>query len=810
MAASGLAERRIALYSAARRADLTRLSPGALRFSLGTSLGDLRIPVMVAPDARDIVQAAGIQLALLLSTHHRHFVLPEDLDRLLLHPVQSSLPAAAATLGPGPGGPGVRAAAARGPWLHPALTGGVVSAWMGPGGRGRSLTALFIEVLRRAFAEMGSTGDREPTPVVALLSLFEELRAAEARLAESLPGAPAERYLRVATLCGLWLAASTGLERALKEAPPPAAGALRAGLEAALSPGALLGGRVPVATGGAVLYGCEFPSNLPLVDELTQALGEGAAPGEAAAGMAQGLAADEDASRRAEQAVALARLREILATGVTAAERFGFGDRTGELRDLLTAPLGLAAAAVEEKPRRALVRLVETCAAVGSEPGQVLGRAARQLRDWKQREPAASAGLSRPEARQEFATAALALLADTALERQLQPARRALNPRTGAEAEGGAEGEWEAGRLYRISVKGPILRDVVERPLGHLFADVKDFTRRTGLLGQAAMADFLRREFYLPILLAAKRHYSGMQHLSDRGGVTVNNLLGDAISVSGSIEALVELALDVRRQLAAYASRLADAVASARLAPEAAQVESLEAGVFLSFGPPPLVVTIEDEVFGTSRVAIADKINESARGTARSAGARTAADARLAAERAARGNPNLQHAWSVFVGAPLAVDLAPQAELRALQLLRGGDLPGAMRVVAEPVRDALVAAARHQQRPGDVYNAGAALSEEALEAFLAAAQERREVRRVELTRAEVPAALTARYWFGELPQRLVVTFHPGGRVAELFRYAGRCAFKGLAPVSVWELCAPSGAPAELARALAARWYAAPG
>ncbi|HZZ85657.1 MAG TPA: hypothetical protein VFE30_14045 [Anaeromyxobacteraceae bacterium] len=804
--AAAVVERRLALYSAARRAGLMRLSPGALRFSLGTTLGDLRIPVLVAPDARDIVHAAAVQLALLLSTHHRHFVLPEDRDRLLFHPMQSSLPAAAPTLGPSGGGPAVRAAASRGPALHPALTGGLVSTWMGPGGRGRSLTALFIEALRLGFAEMTATGDREPTPVVVALALFQELRAAEGRLTEALPGAPADRYLRTATLCGLWLAAATGVERAFHDARRTLDDPLWLAVDAVISPSALLGGRVPVATGGAVLYGCELPSNLPLEDELTQALAGGSEPAEATALLARGLASDEDLARRAEQAVALARLREVLVGGVTSAERFGLGDRVGELRDLLTAPLGLAAGAGEEGPRRNLIRLVEGCAAVGSEPGQLLGRGARQLRDWKQREPAASAGLGRAEARQAFATAVVALLADGALERMIEPARRALTHRTGAEAEGGAEAEWEAGRLYRISVKGPILRDVVERPLGHLFADVKDFTRRTGVLGQAAMADFLRREFYLPILIAAKRHYSGMKHLSDRGGVSVNNLLGDAISVSGDVEALMELALDIRRHLAAYSARLSAAVASARIAPEVAQEEALEAGVFLSFGPPPLVVTIEDEVFGANRVAIAEKINESARGTARSVAARSGADALLAAERVVRGNPRLAHAWSVFVGAPLAVNLAPEVELRAVRTLRAGDLPGAMREVAGPVRDALIAAGKKGERPGDIYNAGAALSEEALEAFLAAAKDSREVRRVELTRADVPAALTARFWFGELPQRLVVTYRPGGRLAELFRYVGRCAFKGLAPVPVWELCAPSGAPAELARALAVRWY----
>ena len=39
--------------------------------------------------------------------------------------------------------------------------------------------------------------------------------------------------------------------------------------------------------------------------------------------------------------------------------------------------------------------------------------------------------------------------------------------------------------------------------MGHLFCDVKDFTRRTAFLKEAVVADFLSREFYTPILTAA-------------------------------------------------------------------------------------------------------------------------------------------------------------------------------------------------------------------------------------------------------------------------------------------------------------------
>ena len=61
-----------------------RLEPGRLRFSLGTSLADLSVPVEVAPDAQAILRAAAVEVALLLVHHHQRLVPAEEHDRLLL------------------------------------------------------------------------------------------------------------------------------------------------------------------------------------------------------------------------------------------------------------------------------------------------------------------------------------------------------------------------------------------------------------------------------------------------------------------------------------------------------------------------------------------------------------------------------------------------------------------------------------------------------------------------------------------------------------------------------------------------------
>ncbi|HET8540707.1 MAG TPA: hypothetical protein VFL83_12630 [Anaeromyxobacter sp.] len=871
---SAIAARRLEIYAAARSdpAAFLRLERDGLRFSLGTSIADLAVPIQIAADARAIVRGAISDAALLLSTHHRGFVPTDDVDRLILREEYASLPAADARLGPSVGGPDLRGAAQLAAAVHPALTGGLVTAWMGKGGRGRSLVALWIELLRRAFDEMAATRGRERTPLLVALALSSECAAAERELRPVLPSPPLDRYLRAAALAASWLAARTGLARAWRDAGRGVEDPLLARLEAAISPAALLGGRSGVTQGGATVYGCDLSAGIPHADEHAALLAAGGDPDRVRDDVVAALARDDDLALRAEAAVAVTRARDLLGAAVAAAEDAGAAARLAALRALFSAPGALASALGGDAERKALVRDLAH-AAPGGDAGGLLDRTIRVVKGWKPREPAAAVGLDRRAARAEYAAAATALLADVALERAAASVRRGLSFRTGREAEGGADAEWEAGRLYRISARpAPILQDAKERLTGHLFADVKDFTRRTALLGQASMAEFLRREFYVPILVSAKEHFGGMQHLADRGGVALNNLLGDAVSFAGRVDEMVALAKAIRAQFAAYAARLGREISSdvvarqlaaieeahagplqaaraeraaaeaalagaaagtphhgahvvrlararaeeARLAGEReralarARGEVLEAGVFVSYGPAPVVLAIDDEVFGRNRVAIADKINESARGTARAAPARARADAGLAAERARRRTPALEHAWSVFIGQPLHVSFPAEAEEAALRLFRAGDGTSAMRALAAAVREALEAAAREGERPGDVYNSGAALSSEALEAYLAEAGAAREVRRVELSPADIPEPLRARWWYGDEPLSLVACFGRDGRLAELFRRVGAAAFKGLGDVVVWELCGDGGGPGALAQALGPSWLRSPG
>ena len=864
-----IAARRLRILAEARAQGEPFLSinPARLRFQLGTSHADLRVPVDLAGDAAAIVRSAVDQVGLLLVTHHGRFVPPEELDRLYLREDYGSLPHVADLLAPAAGGPDLRNAAEIALAAHPALQGGVVTAWMGPGGKGRSLTALWIASLRTAAAEMAASPEREETPLLVALALSGALHAAGAGLREVLPGPPHDRWLRAAALTAVWVAARTGVARFARDAGLRPDDPLLLRLEAVVNPGTLVGGR---GGGGSTLYGPELAAGVPRAEEIVARLTAGGDPDAAAGDVAEALSGDEETSRRAEAAVAVWRIRQALSAAVVAAEEARQVAAAAELRVLLAAPGALSVALSDEAGRGDLATKAQQALSrsVAGEGAGALDVVVRSLRGWKPREPAAALGLRREEARELYGLAAAGMLADLALERLAAPARRVVVPFSGA-GQGGPDAEWEAGRLYRISARpGPILAVAQERPIAHLFADVKDFTRRTSLLGQASMAEFLRREFYLPILAAAKERFTGMEHLSDRGGISVNNLLGDAISLSGDIEALVSLAGEIRRLLAAYETRLErevsteavagrvtalearyrgeiarsqasrgearaeaeraapgspertealrraalHAAAASRLAAEMERAvsrtrgEGLEAGVFVSFGPAPLVVSIDDEAFGHNRVAIAEKINESARGTARASLARARADQLLETARAARGFPGLRHAWNVFIGQPLSIAIPPDAATEALRAARAGDMTAAMRAVAKPVRRGLEAAARAEDEgAGDVYNAGAALSEEALSAWLASVGGRRTVRRVELDPADVPEEVAAQWWFGTGPESLVVTFHTDGRPAEMFRHVGRAWFKGLGEVPIWEIAADTGGPAAIFQAMRAAW-----
>ncbi len=102
------------------------------------------------------------------------------------------------------------------------------------------------------------------------------------------------------------------------------------------------------------------------------------------------------------------------------------------------------------------------------------------------------------------------------------------------------EDEYEQGRIYRLSTDNrSLLRDLTIKKEGHLFMDLRGFTQRMCRAKEITTADFMLKEFFLPVLETARRY-------STNEGVRLNNLVGDAFSFSGKISSLVSLAQELR------------------------------------------------------------------------------------------------------------------------------------------------------------------------------------------------------------------------------------------------------------------------
>ncbi|HYV67536.1 MAG TPA: hypothetical protein VE964_14925, partial [Myxococcales bacterium] len=610
-------------------------------------------------------------------------------------------------------------------------------------------------------------------------------------------------------------------------------------------------------------YGIAFAEPAARIDLYTHKVMQGATAEQLAGDALAGLADDEDAFHRAERAFALAAIRadllELLRVaettrstpfgldGIAPAQLFG---SPGVLERALASPerrkemqaraKALAKAAPHDDARAALQSLL------------------RVSKEWREEEPSVFA---KADVQEGTARALSALSVDAALEKLLDQAEGALLHRSGQESAE-VEAEYERGKLYLFAFEDrPMLRGRAQAlQMGHLFCDVKDFTRRTVFLKEAVVADFLSREFYTPILTAAARHHHGADHLHDKGGIYLNNLLGDAVSFSGDVVALVALAHDIRRALNSYARRLdsesssetvAKSIASieqrtaarrTELQQEAARAqaalragvkeaggedprahlsslqqelsrleeerqseialaagEKLEAGIFISYGAAPEVATFEDHVFGSMKVAIAEKINESARGTARNGGVRARIDSLVKQARAARGTAEVACPFAVYVSQPLSIPVPPEAELAVRGCLEDGDTEGAELMLQESVRQFVARLSQDEglSGGGDIYNGGAALSEEALRAYIQARGGELTFLRRSLGVAALHPSIAQRFVFPMQTLQLVAAVAPDGQsLHELYVHVGRALFKGFEKtggLGVYEMVPPSSA-----------------
>ena len=853
----GYAQEKTALWTRAGKAaqgrgaaELFRLDPRALRFHLGTALADLRVPVVVDGALTALFQHAALDLFFLLCMRHRAGLRDGDYDQLLLRdgfdpkalrPVSYGAPAQVSR-------EGIRRAFLEAPELHPALDAGLIAGWIAQGRPGRTLLSALSTLFARAREEQaasdqGGTAAREPTVYLALLALRAYAENAVAPIKQVVIAPTLARPLLGAVAAGLLVATRLAMREAEISEDDLQSQAC------ALPLPWLQGGKLLFGSGLAA-YGVQL-SEAPLNFEQKVARLVAGGTADTIARTAMVELQGRDQVQKTERLGALAFLRGELFGSLKQVE---MGRSPALSIEGLTQPqlFGLPGAlervmATPERRKELAQRAAQAAKSCTHEQARSrLDTIATAAEEWSEDHPAKS--WLPPAAPQKLVAQAIAALAvDAACDRLLDQAARGLSHRSGAESEDGLEIEHERGRLYWFGFAGrPILTARAgSTQMGHLFCDVKDFTKRTAMLKEAVVADFLQREFYQPILTAAARHHHGAGHLGDKGGLYLNNLLGDAVSFSGDIAALVELASEIRMALQSYAKRLEgdashDAVsrsahdieervslrrqvleksiASAMRAVEQGTIdaesgeeprtrlrvlhqelkrledereqelalvrgEKLDAGIFISFGAAPEVATFEDHVFGSIKVAIAEKINESARGTARNGGVRARIDMLLQAARAQKRKGSASCPLSVFLAQPLSIPVSPDLEHQVRGALELGDLEGAESILRESVHSFVERLAHEASTAGggDIYNGGAALSEEALNAYLSA----RKNQDVVVIRRDIPvtslhARLNEKFIFPQQQLSLVMVVERQSQdLSELFVFSGRALFRGL-------------------------------
>ncbi len=768
-----------------------------VRYRLGTSDADLVVPYTVGNEVRQLLTSALDELLNLYVSHNRDVLGDEVYDRVVLGSAGGAMAPLAhgsASLVP----PEAYQAAGTDPWRFlPGLATPIVVRWWRPGGSGRRLVEQWTGWLKAAVSEGDATGEDTPLLLhLMLLSLFGEARRITSAL--GLP-APAAMELGAALLTGLHLS----LTIAVAVGTDPGRGEM--------GPAALSGPRACFHPWPEALGLCRSAGLLPedLVD-LDGRIGTVPAgePEDAWRSAVERLFARREGRTRLGRAVARAELAGRLAEAFSALP-------AGEVRSLLyelTRDLSrLESICSARRTRKALVhRLVEAGKAGPGNLRAVLERLAEAVDRFRPGRPDLKAAGGQEAVVDRVALALAVDRGDRLAAEVLGTLLPALQLRSGRETDRDLDFEYRRGRLYRLSGTGSPLLATSQPPpkakVAHLFSDMKDFTLRTSQLKEEAMADFVRRSFYEPILALARRHYAGLKDLDDRGGVHLNNLLGDAISVSGDVVALLSLARDIRRHLTGYRRALRERLAT--MGDEALAAAELAAGTFVSYGAVPTVLRFEDPVWGVLTVSIAEGINESARGTGRSPAVRRLLETRLEALRQRLGRPGLQLPFRVYIAGSVGLPLEPQEEVAIQDALSRGDRGRALelyRSAAERFvlesgervgRAAAAATGRGAEGdPGenDIYNAGEALSGGALAAYIRAlGTEGFREARVSVDRLD--ATLGQSFAFLEPTLRLIVGVDGLGAIREIFRFAGRVTFKGFEatrPTDVWELVDPA-------------------
>ncbi len=874
-----------------------------LRFSVGESFQNLKVPFATAPVFTKAVEEAIDELLLLAQIRHSDRLEPEEYERISQLPAYASidLDAASYSLTAGTAGAAApfsekvaRAQVALDPWLDPAL----VRHWLARG-KGAALAAQLGSVCRKSLVEEHNLYRKEPSAYLNQLAVLRHLlpiwSARLATLANAAFAARAEPAVALLMYALFDEAFSAVLDSPVIQESAGIHPHTPTALRSTVSPATFVRDPGRALTWEINPYG--FSPDL-FADVMWHWRGVDLVRNDLDASIE--VAASRTALKQLTPVVEAAWIRDVRMhiARVLAHDVSPSVDLAIELASLMNDPRRVRETAFGRATRgKLLLRFQQE----RGDPGLVarLGALSQHLgsAELLQRMPTKAFGRDVvPEALLREAVAGVAVYQiDRQAKEIVDRAASVLVDRRAEERTvTQVRAEYESGRLYRIAADDlPILRQEIVREEGHFFIDLKDFTKKTHSLKEVNMADFLKREFYGPLLAIAG------DLIKKRGPQTIvlNNLLGDALCVSGEMISLIDFADAAQEMLNRYREKLRarmpesvvkgelerlrakfleenkkleerrrslveertaiESAASreeersgefhtgagvlgdlhridnelfrleelaAKLKEELTQSQEfllgsdLTAGAFISFGSQALLLTLPETAFGSVKVAIAEKINEAARGTARNGEVKRRLDAVVAEARATSGVPTLTYPFRVFVDKVWNLAIPPSLATHLGNAIDAKDPLLAANVFAGIGEQARAEFADAVARGGaltldiltgtqDLYNAGVALSEEALGAFQRVTRDRRAFLDKTISVAELDREFHAMFAFDGPSIRLVFVLPvDADRPSHIFRYAGSMVFRGFErrnATSVFELLNPRD---PFSRMIVERWF----
>lgn len=427
--------------------------------------------------------------------------------------------------------------------------------------------------------------------------------------------------------------------------------------------------------------------------------------------------------------------------------------------------------------------------------------------------------------------------------------------------------EYNRGRLYRFSTdRRPILKTLALEEEGQLFIDMKDFSRKTMKVKEIAMADFMKEHFFMPILKAASKYGVGTGFTHDERGITLTNIPGDAVIFSGGVSYLVALAKDIQQVIRLYRERLASKLSPRKdaeileevhqrfkaqkdklkqkraeitkdlgksegrleasliaLGEEEHRLENiyreeletaikgeLEAGLYISYGAKAetMLLASTQDLSGTVKVSIGEKINEAARGTYRHPSIRAKLEVLLGNAKQKRKAPALKYPFDIYIDRTFSIKMPPEIENAFEKLIASRKLSNAQalaKILSEEYLTDLkkviagepFSSLRLISSTTDIYNRGEALSSNALEAYIRETKGTKRFFKKIAAVKEFDRSIRDAFFFPSDPLEFwfgVEEKKSSGQI-EIFYRSGEIIFKGFEttiPIVVYEMLNPDG------------------